>query len=205
MAKTVDKDLSKFVVRTSKSKEAGPKGFQKGNSLWKSRASSGRNRIFNNAQELWNTAVKYFEWIESNPLVETKTYCHKGEKPKTIKVDKMRPMSIKHFCFHIGINEATWYTYRKRDIFKDVAWCIEGIIHTWNLHGASAGFLDPGVITRLLALKEHHDHSSEDGTMKPQTNIFDLSNWETEDLLKLESIVEKYASESDSESDTEPE
>ena len=46
----------------------------KGNSFWKQRTKHGRDKIFANADLMWEAACEYFQWVEDNPLNEAIVY-----------------------------------------------------------------------------------------------------------------------------------
>ena len=54
----------------------------KGNQFWKARSSHGRKPIFPTPDALWEACQEYFQWVEDNPLKETRPFAYQGEVTK---------------------------------------------------------------------------------------------------------------------------
>ena len=106
--------------------------FQPGNQLWKARLSPGRKPKFNSCDELWKACQEYFEWAESNPLLEERCFAYQGEVTKA-SVAKMRAMTVTGLCIHLGISFETWSQYRKKSAFSEVTTQVENIIRTQKI------------------------------------------------------------------------
>lgn len=113
----------------------------------------GQPRIFSSPEQLWSLCQDYFEWIEENPLLEAKTFCHKGLLVKD-EVPRMRAMSIRGLCVHLGMNVDTWYDYKKKDEFKEVVNHVSTLIFNQKFEGAAGGQLNALIISRDLGLVE---------------------------------------------------
>ena len=50
-----------------------------GNQFWKARTKHGRNKLFADAETLWDACCEYFQWVEDNPLWEAKYTQYQGE------------------------------------------------------------------------------------------------------------------------------
>jgi hypothetical protein len=125
----------------------------KGNSFWKARATHGRDAIFSSPSALWVSAQEYFEWVEENPLYESKPFAYQGvvvQEP----VAKMRAMTIAGLCNFLDIGTSTWDDYRKREDFSEVATRVEQIIRQQKFEGAAADLLNPNIIARDLGLAD---------------------------------------------------
>jgi hypothetical protein len=136
-----------------------------GNEFWKARAKSGRGKKFT-VKSLAKAAEEYFQWVEEHPLQAVELSKYKGEAD-LIEVPKMRAMTIIGFCNFINISKDTWANYKADDEFKETCERIQSIIYQQKFEGAAADLLNASIIARELSLKEHTDHSSEDGTMTP--------------------------------------
>jgi hypothetical protein len=131
-----------------------------GNQFWKARSSHGRSPIFASTDSLWEGACEYFEWVEQNPLWESKPFAFQGVV--TVEaLPKMRAMTISGLCIFLDIARRTWDEYKGRDDFLPVVTRIEEIIRTQKFEGASADLLNPNIIARDLGLsdKSEIDHS----------------------------------------------
>ena len=122
----------------------------RGNKFWKDRAKSGRNKMFSSPDDLWDSAVNYFEWIEDNPLLKEKLFSYQ-RKVITGTVKKMRPMSINGLCQHLGISRRTWGLYKSREDFMPVTMRVEMIIWVQQFSGAASGLFNANIIARKLA------------------------------------------------------
>jgi hypothetical protein len=141
----------------------------KGNQFWKARAKHGRDKIFATAQELWEAAVEYFEWVEANPL--KKAIVHQGAV--TGQESLMRAMTIDALCFYLQVNKQyltefesnlDMGTQEGKD-FSVVIRDIYSIIRSQKFEGASAGLLNPNIIARDLGLvdKQSSELTGKDG------------------------------------------
>lgn len=142
----------------------------KGNQYWKRRSKDGRDRLYADPEDLWLECCEYFEWVESNPLWETKLFSYQGEVSEGV-APKMRAMTIGGLCLFLDIDYSTWTDWRKKEHdFSKVCTRAEAIIRAQKFEGAAAELLNPSIIARDLGLKEstEHDHKSSDGSMTPK-------------------------------------
>jgi len=95
-------------------------------------------------------------------LYESKLISYQG-KGTLEDVPKMRAMTITGLCIFLNIIPNTWYTYAKRDDFKDIISQVESIIRTQKFEGASADLLNANIIARDLGLVDKNEHSGPDG------------------------------------------
>lgn len=140
----------------------------KGNQFWKARTKHGRDKLFASADVLWSACCEYFEWVDKNPLWESKPFHHQGEIV-TAKVAKMRAMTIDGLCIFLDIDRTTWYAWREADDFSHIVTRAESIIRDQKFSGAAADLLNANIIARDLGLKDGQDHTSSDGSMTPKT------------------------------------
>lgn len=146
----------------------------KGNQFWKARTKHGRDKLFSNKEVLLEACEEYFQWVEDNPLYESKLVSFQGES-KLETIPKMRAMTIGGLCIFLNIDHSTWFEWRKSDDFSKVVTQVEEIIKTQKFTGAAADLLNPNIIARDLGLsdKKEHDHSSKDGSMSPKGKSLD--------------------------------
>lgn len=142
----------------------------KGNQFWKARTKHGRDRIFADAETLWDACCEYFQWVEDNPLWENKVTQFQGV-PVDMPVAKMRAMTIGGLCIFLDIDETTWRAWREENDFSTVITRAERIIYNQKFSGAAADLLNANIIARDLGLKDTKDHTSSDGTMTPRPTI----------------------------------
>lgn len=144
-----------------------------GNKFWLQRSSHGRKPIFASPDDLWTAACEYFEWVEENPLMETKLFSYEGEVIEG-EIPKMRAMTIQALCFFIGISRQGWSEYKAKDDFSDIVEQVEAVIFSQKFEGASGGFLNSSIIARELGLADKQDHTSSDGSMTPKPTRIEL-------------------------------
>jgi hypothetical protein len=135
------------------SRDARTGQFGAGNRFWRGRATSaGPAPKFADAESLWSACVKYFEWIEANPLQEMQLVTFQGCTTQ-VPVAKMRPMSISGLCLHLGIVPTTWRGWRsdRPDLALTIEQ-VESVIWGWQFAGAAADLLDAGMVIRQLGL-----------------------------------------------------
>jgi hypothetical protein len=125
----------------------------KGNRFWEARSSHGRNPIFGSPDELWSACAEYFDWIEDNPLYETKAFAFQGVVTQEA-IPKMRAMTIIGLCLFLDIDRSTWYALKAKEGFSDIMTRAEEVIYNQKFSGAAADLLNANIIARDLGLKE---------------------------------------------------
>lgn len=131
-----------------------------GNKFWLERTKHGRNKKFT-SETLWKGCLEYFNWVEDNPLFETKVFGtgYKAEVPK------MRAMTINGLCLYLHISQNTWFDYAKQKDFSEVTTRADQIIKTQKFTGAAADLLNPNIIARDLGLRDDskREHTGANG------------------------------------------
>jgi hypothetical protein len=135
----------------------------KGNKYWEFRHKHGRDHKYT-PDGLWEEALKYFDWIEDNPLREEELFAFQGHVTRESKT-KMRAMTIVSFCIFADIDNKTFQNYREQEDFIPIVTRIENIIRSQKFEGASAGLLNANIIARDLGLKDESkiDHTNAGG------------------------------------------
>lgn len=131
----------------------------KGNRFWEARSKSGRNPIFDNPEQLLDSCIEYFEWVDDNPLYEEKAFSYQGEIIKT-DIYKMRAMTLQGLTLFLDISMDTWENYRKKEDFIGVTSQIEKAIYQQKFSGAAADLLNANIIARDLGLTDKTDTTS---------------------------------------------
>lgn len=134
----------------------------KGNRFWEARSSHGRKPIFSSPEQLWEACVEYFQWVEENPLYETKAFHNQGQITYA-QLPKMRAMTLGGLCLFLDIDITTWYDYTKRQGFSQVTRAIEEAIRHQKFAGASADLLNANIIARDLGLTDKNELTGKDG------------------------------------------
>lgn len=148
--------------------------FTTGNRWWEARSSHGRDPKFENAADLEDACLQYFDWNERNPLYKDQLVTFQGAASHE-PIAQMRAMTIHGLCMFIGIARSTWDEWRtSRPDFSDVLARVEDGIFRQKFEGASADLLNAGIIARELGLADKKDIRSGDGSMSPKGGV-DLS------------------------------
>lgn len=138
-----------------------------GNQFWKARTKHGRDKIFSDSESLWDACCEYFQWVEDNPLFESKAFAYQGVVTQEL-VAKMRAMTLSGLCIFLDIDDDTWDLYRKRDDFIGVTSRVESIIYNQKFQGAAADLLNANIISRDLGLADKTESKqsivTDDGT-----------------------------------------
>jgi hypothetical protein len=131
--------------------------FLPGNRFWEARSSHGRSPIFATADDLWNAACEYFEWVDQNPLYEDKLVTFQGSATHE-PVAKMRAMTVAGLCIFLDITPQAWHEWKKnRTDFFDVIARIEAVIYSQKFAGAAADLLNANIIARDLGLADKNE------------------------------------------------
>lgn len=124
------------------------------------RSTHGRKPIFACADDLWNAACEYFQWVEDNPLKEGKIFSYQGDIVEG-EVSKMRAMTIQAMCFFLDISDETWSDYCGRDDFIGITGEIKRVIFAQKFEGAAADLLNANIISRELGLVDKKELSGD--------------------------------------------
>ena len=129
------------------------KSYNVGNSFWKARSTHGRKPLWDNPEEFLESCTQYFEWVEKNPLWDTKPMIVDGSI-QDAPTAKMRAMTLDGLSIFLGIARKTWDNYRAREDFLPVVSMVETVIRDQKFSGAAAGLLNSNIIARDLGLKD---------------------------------------------------
>jgi len=141
----------------------------KGNQFWKARTKHGRDKLFASADALWDACCEYFQWVEDNPLWESKLFSYQGEVTEGT-MPKMRAMTLSGLCLFLDITRETWGQWRKQDDFSDVVRKAEEVIYSQKFAGAAADLLNANIIARDLGLSEKSE-VKQTTTVKPSQDM----------------------------------
>lgn len=148
--------------------------FLPGNRFWEARSSAGPKPKFDTPKKLWNACVKYFEWVEDNPLYEIKITAFQGDVTQT-PVAKMRAMTQSGLCNFLNISRSTWDNWRTtRPDLSDIIGTVEEIIYQQKFEGAAADLLNANIISRDLGLADRKEHTGRDGGPIETENLSDI-------------------------------
>ena len=138
----------------------------KGNQFWKARAKHGRSKIFSSSIQLWNAACEYFQWVEDNPLKESKLVSFQGVSVIE-ELPLMRAMTIDGLTRFLNVNSVYFNHFesaldldkKQGKDFSKVICEIKEVIRDQKFCGASASLLNPNIIARDLGLTDKKELS----------------------------------------------
>lgn len=154
----------------------------KGNKFWEARSSHGRSPIFEKHEDLWESCLEYFDWVQDNPLKEEKIFQYQGAIVRS-DVNKMRAMTIGGLCIFLDICKDTWANYRNNEDFLAVTKRAEEIIKSQKFAGAAADLLNANIIARDLGLK--------DASTSEVTAVIEEKPLKERTLTELEAMLEE--------------
>lgn len=120
---------------------------------------------YDNPDELWADAVRYFEWCDGTPVdapIQTTRYKkekHGGSKEMK-KQDQQenitRPYTIYGLCAFTGIKQWSGFkaTYLSKEGFDEVIYAIENVISSQQIDNAMAGVFKENLTARLNGLAD---------------------------------------------------
>lgn len=136
----------------------------KGNQFWRNidPRKLGRNPKYKTPGELWKDAVKYFEYIDGNPMeTEEEIDGHNANGSKTeIKIKRHKiPYTWEGLYVFIGVCDLDYYktNEKKKEAFSGIIKHINNIIRNQKFSGASAGLFNANIIARDLGLTDKTD------------------------------------------------
>lgn len=147
----------------------------KGNRFWEARSSHGRKPIFASPEQLEAACLEYFEWVENNPLWESKPFAYQGEIT-IAEMPKMRAMTLDGLCLFLDIDRTTWRAYAEKEGFSTVSHAIELAIRQQKFAGAAADLLNANIIARDLGLADKSELTGKDGeALMPEGSVRDIA------------------------------
>jgi DNA-packaging protein gp3 len=116
--------------------------FLPGHRFWRTRASSGPEPLFAEAESLWAACDSYFCWVEDNPIMVDGAL-------------KWRPMTKKGLCRFLGIAHTTWAEWKRdRAELASVIERAESVIWDQKFAGAAVGIFNGNLVARELGIAE---------------------------------------------------
>jgi hypothetical protein len=139
-----------------------------GNQFWKLRSKHGREKLFATPELLWEAAIEYFEWCESNPWYKHEAIKSGEAAGKIVDIPTARPFTLSGLCIYLGCNETYFRTLKSQlpegeKDFNSVVTTIEQVIYTQKFEGAAVGVFNSNIIARDLGLSDRSEISGKDG------------------------------------------
>lgn len=109
-------------------------------------------------EALYQVFVDYLAWAEDNPLRDKVV-----SKGIILELEKVRPLSLTGFCVYANIHRQTLLNYEKEgedSPYFDVCARVRDVIEEQQLSGAMVGRFNPTIASRVLALADRQDITS---------------------------------------------
>ena len=128
--------------------------FEKGNKIWQlaDPTKVGRPALFKTPTELWNEVIKYFEWVDNNPILKTD---FKGKEADIVHYDLQRPYTWQGLYVFLGVKDLEHY--KTKSEFSEILTHIGNIIYSNKYDGAAVGIFNYAIISRDLGLMDKTD------------------------------------------------
>lgn len=142
---------------------------------WKRRAKHGRDRLFETPEDMFNSAIEYFEWCDENPL-----YKHewKGNPIELVATPLGRPYTWGGLTSFLGISENYFRNFHNNnkdaEDFMAIIERIGNIIYTQKFEGASVGLFNSNIIARDLGLTDKSETKTDITSGGKSFNIKDI-------------------------------
>lgn len=126
-----------------------------GNQWWRLRTKHGRDALFTDPALLFEECCKYFEATDKRKWYKKD---FKGNSAIEVDIPHDVPYTISGLCLFLGINQATWSSWRnERKDLNEVITHVDQIIYTQKFEGATNGLFNANIIARDLGLMDKTD------------------------------------------------
>lgn len=102
-------------------------------------------------QQVFEQAVAYFTWAESNSIKAAETASFQGEVTES-KIHKVRVFTVTGMCLYLGISNKTFERWRSMDGYRDVAEWIDSVIYEQKFQLAVNGIVNSSFIAKDIGL-----------------------------------------------------
>lgn len=136
-------------------------GAPKGNKFWEKRSTHGRDKVFSTPSAMKDACCEYFQWVEDNPLWESKLFSYQGDVHEGV-APKMRAMTIEGLSIYLGVNSKYFAQFEStldlsseigKDFSNVIIW-VRDVIRDQKFSGAAADLLNANIIARDLGIKD---------------------------------------------------
>lgn len=126
-----------------------------GNQFWKLRSKHGRDKIFENADILWEACTEYFEATDARKWVKKDWV---GKDASEVERETETPYTWTGLFLFLDIDHETWRKYEKREDFVAISTRVRHIIYTQKFEGAAVGAFNANLISRDLGMVDKKEH-----------------------------------------------
>lgn len=102
-------------------------------------------------EQLFDLAVKYFTWAESNAIKAAETAAFQGVVTENL-VHKVRVFTINGFCLFAGISASVVIKWRKDPGFAEVMEFVDTVVYEQKYQLAASGIVNPGFMGKDIGI-----------------------------------------------------
>ncbi|WP_159522829.1 terminase small subunit [Sunxiuqinia indica] len=160
-------------------------GAPKYNEYWKERKKHGRDKLFENPEEIIDLAQNYIEYCTNNPIIVKELIKSGPRGGDVVDIERPRIPSRKGFTVFLGIDGKTLWNYEKDEKYKDFFQSFAYVCDLFDSEltdNATTGQANPAIAAMLLGLKQKQDITSNDQTIKGVAMSRDEAKRINEDL-----------------------
>jgi hypothetical protein len=125
--------------------------FAAGNQFWKLRAKSGRSKIWEDPNELWEDCMDYFETTAKRTWTQIQ---YVGKDAERVEIPASVPYTMSGLFLFLDIVHTTWMVYETRSDFKTICTRVRDVIYTQKFEGAAVGAFNSNLMSRDLGLRD---------------------------------------------------
>src|SRR4249919_2027979 len=147
------------------------------------------------AQQLWENALEYFRWNQSNPITFKKTVMSGKQAGDKVEIEAPRMLSVKALCLYCGLLEEylqdIWQSRDRTSEYYIVATRILYHIHVQNMEYAALDIFNPILVSKLHKIETEEVPT---GSIKVEfvRNLPALATTEIEVLEKLDAEMKLF-------------
>lgn len=120
--------------------------------------------ISSTPEQLFDNAMKYFEWSDNNPITTKKKILNGAKAGESVEVDHPRPYTIKNLCLFCNISEEYLVDCRnstdKTSPYYVVATKIMYLVYAQNMEMAMLDIFNPIFTAKVLNMEKEEAPSS---------------------------------------------
>ena len=139
----------------AKNQDQGDDGrFLPNNQIWMRRKSNGAPYIFETDEQFREAVYAYLEWINDNPLYESKAFA----SGLILRVPLARYPTMRGLALFIGVSHHNFDKWNKpgHHLEEAMAWAHDAILQV-KMEGGAAGFFNQLIVARDVGLTERSE------------------------------------------------
>lgn len=102
-------------------------------------------------ETVFNLAVKYFSWAESQAIKAIETASYQGVVTENL-VHKPRIFTLNGFCLYCGVTASSIQSWRASPGFSEVMAFVDSVIHEQKYQLAAANIINAGFVGKEIGI-----------------------------------------------------